>query len=92
MAKKAASATSSGQLVGRITQVTGGSGNDTLQGNSSGNTIFVASLGLDSVTTAGGTNSLNGRNITSLWSVNAPNANWGAFAPRTSPGGPPERG
>src|SRR5204862_3803952 len=52
----------------------GSSNNDTLAGNSSGSTTFLASTGLDAVTGQGGTNTLIGANATSLFAITSTDA------------------
>jgi autotransporter-associated beta strand protein len=60
--------------VQNIQQVRGGSDDDSLTGNATGTTTFLASPGDDTVTGVGGTNTLVGPNLDSTWNIIGSNA------------------
>jgi hypothetical protein len=67
-----------------IQRLRGGSGNDSLTGNATGATTFLASPGNDTVTAAGGTNTLVGANATSTWNITGSNTGTLTFGAGTT--------
>jgi hypothetical protein len=65
----AGTATGVGGSVANIGELRGGQSDDSFNGNSSGTTIFLASPGNDTVSGAGGTNTLVGTNAASTWNI-----------------------